>query len=167
MGLRSVQQYVDTLRDSRRVCFRGEAVTDVTRHPVIGVAVRHAAIDYAMADDPAHRDLAVISKGEGAPYSRYYQIPRTPDDLLQRSALIERATAEGGTLVVLIKEIGTDALCGLLRVSSALDANTARRTNLASRRATVTAAIRTSRWPGAARELVRKLAGPATFADVT
>ena len=122
MPLRTAEQYIASLRDKRRVFFRGQPVADVTTHPVIGVAVRHAATDYRMAEDPQTRDLAVVSEGEGAPYSRYYQIPRTPDDLLKRSALIERATAEGATLVVLIKEIGTNALAGLLRVSSLVDA---------------------------------------------
>jgi aromatic ring hydroxylase len=121
MGLRSAEQYIASLKDARRVFFRGRLVPDVTEHPVIGVAVRHAAIDYQMADDPAYRELAVVSEGEGAPYSRCYQLPRTTDDLLKRSALIETATARGGTLVLLIKEIGTDALCGLLRVSSVVD----------------------------------------------
>ena len=93
---------------------------DVTTHPVIAVAVKHAAIDYRLAEDPRHRDLCVVR--EHGEYSRYYQLPRTADDLLKRSALIELATAEGETLVVLIKEIGTDALCGLLRVAAKVDA---------------------------------------------
>src|SRR4029078_8318376 len=96
---------------------RGRRVDDVTAHPVIGVAPRHAAIDYQLADDPRWRHLAVASD-EGGEYSRYYMIPRSPDDLLARSTLIERATKEGGTLVVLIKEIGTDARFGLMRVAS-------------------------------------------------
>ena len=121
MPLRTADQYLESLRDGRSVYFRGQRVPDVTQHPVIGVAAQHAAIDYRMAHDPAHRDLCVVAD-EGGEYSRYYQIPRTPDDLLQRSRLIEAATTEGATLVVLIKEIGTDALCGLLRVSSAVDA---------------------------------------------
>ena len=121
MPLRTVQQYVESLRDDRTVFFRGARVPDVTRHPVISVAVEHASIDYRMAEDPAHRDLAVIRDGEDE-YSRYYEIARSADDLLKRSALIERATAAGATLVVLIKEIGTDALFALMRVASAIDA---------------------------------------------
>jgi aromatic ring hydroxylase len=121
MPLRTAEQYVDSLRDGRAVFFRGQRVPDVTKHPVISVAVQHAAIDYRLADDPRHKALCVVEEG-GREYSRYYQIPRTPDDLLKRSALIELATAVGDTLVVLIKEIGTDALCGLLRVSTAVDA---------------------------------------------
>ena len=120
MALRTATEYLESLRDGRTVYFRGRRVPDVTEHPVIGVAARHAAIDYQLAHDPAHRALCVVSNDDGD-YSRYYQIPRTPDDLLKRSELIELATTEGGTLVVLIKEIGTDALCGLLRVSSAVD----------------------------------------------
>src|SRR5947209_627525 len=108
MSLRSVEAYKASLKDGRRVFFRGKLVPDVTAHPVIGVAVDHAATDYRMAEDPTHRALSVVTEGEGAPYSRYYQLPTTPDDLLKRSALIEAATAEGATLVVLIKEIGTD-----------------------------------------------------------
>jgi len=120
MALRTVDEYVQSLRDSRTVYFRGQRVADVTTHPVIAVAVQHAAIDYRLAEEPQHRALCVVGDGADA-YSRYYQVPRSSDDLLQRSALIELATAEGGTLVVLIKEIGTDALAGLLRISSAMD----------------------------------------------
>jgi aromatic ring hydroxylase len=121
MPLRSVEEYVESLRDDRVVYFRGQRVPDVTTHPVISVAVNHASIDYRLAHDPANRQLAVVTDPDGTEYSRYYQIPRTTDDLQKRSALIELATAEGGTLVVLIKEIGTDALCGLLRVASTID----------------------------------------------
>jgi 4-hydroxybutyryl-CoA dehydratase/vinylacetyl-CoA-Delta-isomerase len=120
MPLRTAEQYLESLRDGRIVYYRGERVPDVTTHPVIGPAARHAAIDYTLAHDPAHRELCVVSDSAGE-YSRYYHIPRTPDDLMKRRELIELATTEGATLVVLIKEIGTDALCGLLRVSAAVD----------------------------------------------
>jgi aromatic ring hydroxylase len=120
MSLRSPDQYVQSLRDNRTVFFRGARVPDVTTHPVISVAVKHASIDYELAEDPRHRDLCVVNEG-GLEYSRYYQIPRSGDDLLKRSALIELATTAGETLVVLIKEIGTDALCGLLRIAPRVD----------------------------------------------
>jgi aromatic ring hydroxylase len=120
MALRSVDDYVRSLRDGRTVFFRGKRVEDVTTHPVISVAVKHAAIDYQLAESPAHRALAVVVE-DGAEYSRYYQLPRGADDLLKRSALIELATATADTLVVLIKEIGTDALCGLLRIAAICD----------------------------------------------
>jgi aromatic ring hydroxylase len=121
MGLRTPEQYKQSLRDGRAVFFRGERVADVTTHPVIGIAVEHAAIDYRMAEDPAHRALAVIKDGNGE-YSRYYHLPRNGEDLLKRSQLIAASTREGATLVVLIKEIGSDALLALHLIGERLAA---------------------------------------------
>ena len=112
MALRTPEQYKQSLRDGRAVYYRGEKVNDVTTHPVIGIAVEHACIDYRMAEDAAYRDLAVINEG-GSEYSRYFHIPRNGEDLLKRSQLIAASTREGATLVVLIKEIGSDVLLAL------------------------------------------------------
>jgi 4-hydroxybutyryl-CoA dehydratase/vinylacetyl-CoA-Delta-isomerase len=116
MPLRTPDQYLASLRDGRRVYYRGRRVEDVTAHPVIGLAARHAAIDYEMAEDARYSDLAVV---EGR--SRYYVPPGSAEDLLARSRLIETATRLGGTLVVLIKEIGSDALFGLTLVAQEMD----------------------------------------------
>ena len=114
MSLRTPEQYKESLRDGREVYYRGEKVEDVTTHPVIGKAVQHACIDYQMAEDPRYRDLAVVTDPQtGQEYSRYYHLPQNAEDLLQRSRLIEASTREGATLVILIKEIGTDALLAL------------------------------------------------------
>jgi len=120
MGLRTPQQYIDSVRDDRTVFYRGERVADVTTHPVIKKAVHHAALDFEMAEDPQYRDLSVVTEA-GDNYSRYYKLPASTDDLLKRSQLIEAATALGKTLVVLVKEIGTDALFALHRVSRQVD----------------------------------------------
>ena len=120
MGLRTPQQYIDSVRDDRTVYYRGERVPDVTTHPVIKKAVHHAALDFEMAEDPQYRDLSIVEEA-GDTYSRYFKIPTSTDDLLKRSQLIEAATALGKTLVVLVKEIGTDALFALHRVSRQVD----------------------------------------------
>jgi aromatic ring hydroxylase len=120
MGLRTPQQYIESVRDDRTVFYRGEKVSDVTTHPVIKKAVHHAALDFEMAENPEYRDLAVVRDGAGE-YSRYFKLPASTDDLLKRSQLIEAATAEGKTLVVLVKEIGTDALFALHKVSRQVD----------------------------------------------
>ena len=117
MALRTPADYAASLRDDREVWFRGARVPDVTLHPIIGKAVEHAKIDFLMAEEEAYRHLAVIEE-DGRKYSRYYKIPQNAEDLLLRSRLIESATAEGKTLVVLIKEIGTDALFALLAVTA-------------------------------------------------
>jgi aromatic ring hydroxylase len=114
--LRTAAEYRESLRDGRRVFYRGEAVDDVTTHPVFSLAVEHAAIDFEMAHDTRYRDVAVGPDG----YSRYFHVPRSSEDLLARSALIEQSTRAGKTLVLLIKEIGSDALLSLLALRSQL-----------------------------------------------
>src|SRR5690606_19535903 len=111
-GLRTPQQYVHSLKDNRTVYFRGERGSDVPPHPVIKMALRRATSDYEMPCDAATRDLAVVRE-DGDEYSRYFKIPASNEDLLKRAQLIEEATARGKTLVVLVKEIGTDALFAL------------------------------------------------------
>jgi len=59
MGLRTRQQFLDGLRDDREVYYRGERVNVVPEHPELGVAARHAAIDFDMAHDPKFRREAV------------------------------------------------------------------------------------------------------------
>ncbi len=114
--MRTRKEYIESLRDGREVYFKGQRVADVTEHPEIRLAIDHAAIDYDMPHDPAWRALAVSGT-----HSRYFQLPLTSNDLLDRSRLIEAATTLGGTLVVLIKEIGTDALFALHLVAHELD----------------------------------------------
>ncbi len=121
MGLRTPQQYIDSLKDGRTVYYRGEKVDDVTTHSVIKKAVTHACVDYEMAETPEHRDLAVVNEN-GDEYSRYFKVPANTDDLLMRSKLIETSTGIGKTLVPLVKEIGTDSLFALLRISRQIDA---------------------------------------------
>ncbi|HVB33984.1 MAG TPA: 4-hydroxyphenylacetate 3-hydroxylase N-terminal domain-containing protein [Patescibacteria group bacterium] len=115
MGLRTSAQYLDGLRDGREVYYQGRRVEDVTTHPEIGIAARHAAIDFELAENPEFRDLTVHREGSET-YSRYYHLPRDANDLLARTRLIEAGTTLGATLVILIKEIGTDALFALYRV---------------------------------------------------
>ena len=117
MALRTVEQFLSGLRDGREVYYRGQRVPDVTEHPELGVAARHAAIDFQLAENPKFQQLATRREGN-AVYSTYYHIPCCAQDLLDRSKLIETGTALGGTLVLLIKEIGTDALFALMRMLS-------------------------------------------------
>ncbi len=114
--LRTAEQFLESLRDDRTIYYRGERVEDVTTHPVLRHAVEHACLDYQMAEEPEYRELALCDAG----YSRYFEIPRSGEDLLARSALIEASTRAGKTLVVLIKEIGTDALFALQAMSAVL-----------------------------------------------
>src|SRR5205085_577280 len=71
---------------------------------------------------PQYRELAVYrDAASGQEYSRYFKIPSNSDDLLKRSELIETSTRLGRTLVILVKEIGTDCLFALHLVAKQMD----------------------------------------------
>ncbi len=121
------EAYRASLRDGRKVFYRGRAVPDVTADPELRIGVELAMLDYEMASNPKTRDLALVKDpATGHEFSRFYQIPRCADDLTQRSRLIELGTEHGGTITPLIKEIGTDALFALLRVLSGEELERAR-----------------------------------------
>src|SRR3954452_23932514 len=116
MPLRTADEYREGLVDGRKIFYRGQQVPNVNEVPALAIGVDHAAHDFDMAADPAFRDLAVaVDPDTGDEHSAYYSIPRNADDLLHRMNLIATSTAEGGTVVTLIKEIGTDATFALLR----------------------------------------------------
>ncbi len=95
---------------------------DVTGHPLIQTAIDHEATDYRLMHDPRYRSLAVARDPDsGVEQSRYFLAPRNADDLLKRSELVETACREGGTLVVLAKVVGSDALFGLQRTAQKMD----------------------------------------------
>lgn len=110
MGLKTPQQYVESLRDGRTVYYRGERVADVTTHPEISLGVKHAALEYASAQDPAHADLCVYTDPTGASSSGYFKVPESAGDLLRRHALIDHGTRVGHGVFLIIKEIGSDFL---------------------------------------------------------
>ncbi|MHA1263453.1 MAG: 4-hydroxyphenylacetate 3-hydroxylase N-terminal domain-containing protein, partial [Candidatus Freyarchaeota archaeon] len=111
MGLRTVKEYKEGLRDNREVWILGEKVEDVTTHPMLRVGVESAALDYEMAEDPKYRDLAVAEHPEtGEPISRHYYIPKTAEDLLKRHELIVTATRLGDGVIPFTKDVAGDSL---------------------------------------------------------
>jgi aromatic ring hydroxylase len=115
--LRTPEEYRESLRDGRRVYFRGELVEDVTTHPHLKLAVDHAAAcEFGLAESPEHRELAVGPDG----CSRYFHVPRSAEELLTRSELIEAGTRAAKNITPLIKEIGSDALLSMMAMRESL-----------------------------------------------
>lgn len=111
MGLKSVQEYKASLRDGRLVYYKGERVADVTTHPDLSVCVNTMALDYELAADPAHRDLATVyDETLGERINRYYFRPQNGDDLLKQFDLIVASTRMGDGFIPLAHDIGADAL---------------------------------------------------------
>jgi 4-hydroxybutyryl-CoA dehydratase/vinylacetyl-CoA-Delta-isomerase len=112
MGIRTVEEYKGSLRDGRRVYIRGEKVDDVTRHPVLGVSVDTVAQGFALTShpDPEVRNLFTAPHPKtGEPINRYFVTPRNPEDLANRTKMIQRSIELTGGLPF-GKDIGTDCL---------------------------------------------------------
>lgn len=87
-----------------------------------GFGARHAALDYKIAEVQENAEIC-LGKSEVTKHviSRYFQIPRTPEDLIARNRLIEFGTHKGNGIVLFIKEIGTDVLFTLLQCCRRVD----------------------------------------------
>ncbi len=120
--MRSPESYLASLRDGRRVYYRGVRVEDVTTHPHLRKGAGVCALDFQLAherpDDPI---FVVRDPTSGQRYSRYFHVPQGPEDLLRRRDLIETVTREARSFVPLVKEIGTDALFALQVVCARMD----------------------------------------------
>jgi 4-hydroxybutyryl-CoA dehydratase/vinylacetyl-CoA-Delta-isomerase len=106
MGLKSPEEFKESLRDGRVVYINGEKVEDVTTHPQLKVAVETAATDYVMAEMPEFRDLAVVvDEKTGEPYSRYFYRPKNGEDLLKRHELMLAASRLNYTTTPFAREM--------------------------------------------------------------
>jgi 4-hydroxybutyryl-CoA dehydratase/vinylacetyl-CoA-Delta-isomerase len=87
-------------------------VDDVTRHPVLGVSVDTVAQGFALTShpDPEVRNLFTAPHPKtGELINRYFVTPRNPEDLTNRTRMIQRSIEMTGGLPF-GKDIGTDCL---------------------------------------------------------
>ncbi len=119
MGIRTVEEYKQSLRDGRRVYISGERVEDITKHRVLGLTVDTigAAYELAQKGDQKTRDLLIAKHPEtGEPINRFYVTPRTPEDLANRTKAIHTLMRLTGGLPF-GKDIGTDCLNAAMAVA--------------------------------------------------
>ena len=85
MPVRTGKQYLDSLRDGRRVWLAGEPVDDVTTHPALAGCARSVAEVYDLQHRAEHRDLlTMLSPSTGDRVSLAYLEPRSGDDLMRQ-----------------------------------------------------------------------------------
>ena len=112
MGIRTAEEYKESLRDGRRVYIRGEKVEDITKHPILGITCDSIGAGYELtaSKDKAIRDLFVAPHPEtNEPINRLFITPRTPEDLSNRTKMIQKSIELTGGLPF-GKDIGTDCL---------------------------------------------------------
>jgi 4-hydroxyphenylacetate 3-monooxygenase len=82
---RTGEEYLESLRDGRRVYVNGERVEDVTEHPAFAESARSIAHLYDIAASPQHRDVMTYpSPKTGKRVNKAFLMPRTREDLAAR-----------------------------------------------------------------------------------
>ena len=82
MGLKSAQEYIESLRDGRVTYWAGERIDDITVHPLFRDAIRIAAADYDY-DSPGREAASYVAE-DGTRAHRIYQIPTEEEHLHRR-----------------------------------------------------------------------------------
>jgi 4-hydroxyphenylacetate 3-monooxygenase oxygenase component len=94
MGVRTGKQYVEGLRDDRRIYINGEIVRDVTRYPPLQGVIRELATLYDRQHEQGLKEvLTCHAPGAVEPISTSFLIPTTLEDV-ERRVRGERARAE-------------------------------------------------------------------------
>jgi 4-hydroxyphenylacetate 3-monooxygenase len=76
-------EFLESIRDGRRVYVGGERVDDVTAHPAFRNAARSFANIYDRKRAPENRDVMTVEE-DGDTYSSYYLLPKSREDLHKR-----------------------------------------------------------------------------------
>jgi 4-hydroxyphenylacetate 3-monooxygenase len=77
------QEYLESIRDGRRIYIGGELVEDVTTHPAFRNAAKSFAMIYDRKRAPENRDVMTFDE-DGDTFSSYFLLPRTREDLQKR-----------------------------------------------------------------------------------
>src|SRR4051812_8673829 len=90
MPIRTGKQFLEALKDDRRVFIDGGRIGDIAGDPRTPRAAQTLAELYDMQHDPVLRDrMIVASPSGGAPVGLSFIDPRSVDDLIRRRGMIK------------------------------------------------------------------------------
>jgi len=122
--IRTVEQYLESLRDDRLIYSMGEKVKDVTTHPILSKVIEMGAMDWVMTNHPETRPLFVTKNEEGEDVHFLWIAPKSSGDLIKRREVYIAGARFGG---IHLHCMGVDGLtaCRALagRVDKALGTN--------------------------------------------
>ena len=117
MGLKTPQEYIESLRDGRVLYWDGELIEDVAAHPKFRIPLEVAARDYDYAD-PVRREVMTYRTEDGGLAHRVFQIPRSEADLTARVELMHDMSIVGGVTGVFMALMSVkDAVAGRTQVT--------------------------------------------------
>jgi 4-hydroxyphenylacetate 3-monooxygenase len=82
--IRTGEQFLESIRDGRRVLCGGEMIDDLTTHPKTRGFAHALAEYYDMHHDPEHQDAMTFVDEQGERWAKHWFLPRSKEDLVAR-----------------------------------------------------------------------------------
>src|SRR5207248_10296081 len=82
--IRTGEQFLESIRDGRRVLCAGEMIDDLTTHPKTRGYAQAVAEYYDMHHDPQHQDVLTFVDENGERWAKHWFLPRDKQDLVTR-----------------------------------------------------------------------------------
>jgi 4-hydroxyphenylacetate 3-monooxygenase len=121
MPIRRGAEYLESLRDGRRLWLMGQRVEDVTTHPALAGCARSVAAVYDLQHDVAHQELLTVpSPSTGQPVSRAYLLPRSVEDLARQRSMYECLVRRAGGVAARLPQHLATVVLGLYDVRELL-----------------------------------------------
>ena len=121
MPIRRGEEYLESLRDGRRLWLMGQRVEDVTTHPALAGCARSVAEVYDLQHDVAHHELLTFpSPGTGKPVSRAYLVPQSVDDLSRQRRMYEYLVRRAGGVAARLPQHLATVVLGLYDIRELL-----------------------------------------------
>jgi aromatic ring hydroxylase len=112
--MKSKEEFLNSLIDGRKVYYRGKLVENVVEHPVLKIAVHHAAKIFDYPD-------RIYEDGKYGKISKFFKIPRSTLDLLERHEFIYNFTNYCNGVPNISQLESSDALIALMITTKKLD----------------------------------------------
>ncbi len=124
MPIRRGEEFLQSLRDGRRVWLQGERVEDVTTHPSLAGCARSVAGVYDLQHTPAHRELLTMpssaTEATGERVSLAYLLPHSVADLTRQREMYEFLVRRAGGVAARLPQHLATVVLGLYDVRDLL-----------------------------------------------
>ena len=124
MGIRTPQQYIESLKDGRVVYCLWERVKDVTQHPILQISINWMAMDYVIQLDPKFQTLVTDTDEEGELISFVFKQQKSREDLLRLREIVKLLTRVAFGKTASAKFVSKDGLNALAVVTKRVDRKT-------------------------------------------
>ena len=114
--IRTPEQYIESLRDGRKIYLNGERIEDITAHPQFKGSINARALSYALYDHPTFKDLLTIEE-DGDRYLFLWKQPKSAEELIKRREVYITCMRWGAHM----SGMGPDALAASGIVTAKMD----------------------------------------------